>query len=99
MHDAVMHDAVMRGALRRWGAIAVGLLTAFVLMAPLLAGLAEGDGLDARPAFFLVGMAALVKVAPIAFDKYAKSLYLHRIRVGLVLAGIVYFFASVLISA
>lgn len=93
-----MQSVATRASVKRWGSIAFGLLIAFALMAPLFAGLAEGDGLDARPAFFLVGVAALVKVAAIIFDKDGKKLYLDRIRVGLVLAGIVYFFASVLIS-
>jgi hypothetical protein len=93
-----MQDVIASGSMKRWGSIAFGLVAAFVLMAPLFAGLAEGDGLDVRPAFFLFGTAALVKVVAIAFDTDGKKRYLDRMQTGLVLAGIAYFFGSVLIS-
>lgn len=87
-----------RRSLKRWGAIAFGLVVAFLLMAPLFAGLAAGDGLDVRPAFFLVGAALLVNVGAVAFDRVGRAPYVNRVQAGLVLAGIVYFVVSVVIS-
>jgi len=64
-----MQRGVAGESLKRWGAIGLGLAVAFLLMAPLFAGLVRGDGLDVRPAFFLVGAALLVNVEAVAFEK------------------------------
>jgi hypothetical protein len=93
-----MEGSATRASLKRWGAMAFGSLIAFLLMAPLFAGLVAGAGLDARPAFFLVGIAVLVDVAAVAFDKVGNAPHVNRIQAGLLVAGIVYFVVSVLIS-
>ena len=94
-----MQSGVARASLKRWGAIGFGFAIAFLLMAPLFAGLVRGDGLDVRPAFFLFGAAVLVNVAAVAFERVGRAPYVNRVQAGLVLTGVVYFVVSVLISA
>jgi hypothetical protein len=94
-----MQGVATRAPVKRWGAIGLGSVVALLLMTSLPLSLVKGAGLGARPAFFLVGLAVLVEVAAVAFEKVGNAPYVNRVQAGLVLAGLAYFVVDVLISA
>ena len=87
-----MRQAARQVTWKRWVFTVLGLVVAFLLIAPLFARLVDGSQLGSTPAFFLIGASALVGVASINLDPDAKKPHLARTRRGLLWAGVLLYF-------
>lgn len=71
-----------------WVAVVAGLVVAFLLSAPLVFGLPPGGRLDSFSlGWFVLGLAVLVMVFGIVFDRDRRHRYLDRGLQCLVVAG------------